>query len=87
MEFLEMVEKLQLMYGLKIILISCGSFYIAIGADAVILNKELGLKKICAKRGTCKVGVPKTSIEKYKQKLDKIGYAYIILDYDKEKNK
>ena len=72
MEFLEMVERLQLVYGLKIILISCGSFYIAIGIDAETLNKELELKKICAKKRLCKVGVPKTSIEKYKQKLDEM---------------
>ena len=81
-----MVQRLQLMYGLRIILISCGSFYIAIGADAVTLNRELGLKLNCAKKGVCKVGVPKNSIDKYIKKLDEIGYAYIVLDYDKENN-
>ncbi len=51
MDFFDMVQKLQLIYGIKIILISCGSFYIATGADAVSLNKELGLKLNCAKIG------------------------------------
>lgn len=86
MDFFDMVQKLQIIYGMKIILISCGSFYIAIGTDAVVLNKELGLKLNCAKRGICKVGIPKGSLEKYKQKLDIIGYSYIVLDYDKDKN-
>lgn len=87
LEFYDMVQRLQLMYGMKIILISCGSFYISIGADAIVLNKELGLKLNCAKKGMCKVGVPKSSIDKYIEKLDKIGYSYIILDYNKEFNK
>jgi len=49
MDFFDMIQKMQLIYGMKIILISCGSFYIAIGEDAVVLNKELGLKLNCAK--------------------------------------
>ena len=87
MEFYDMVQRLQLMYGMKIVLICCGSFYISIGADAIVLNKELGLKLNCAKKGVCKVGVPKSSIDKYIEKLDELGYSYIILDYDKETNK
>ncbi len=81
-----MVQRLQLIYGLKILLISCGSFYISIGADAIVLNKELGLQLNCAKKGVCKVGVPKNSIEKYIEKLNEIGYSYIVLDYIKDKN-
>ena len=64
MEFYDMVQRLQLMYGMRIILICCGSFYISIGADAIVLNKELGLKLNCAKKCVCKVGVPKNSIDK-----------------------
>ena len=86
MDFFDMVQKLQIIYGMKIILISCGSFYISIGADAVVLNNKLGLKLNCAKRGICKVGIPKGSLEKYGQKLDDLGYSYIVLDYDKDKN-
>ena len=82
-----MVQRLQLIYGMRIILISCGSFYISTGADAIVLNKELGLKLNCAKKGMCKVGVPKSSIDKYIEKLNEIGYSYIVLDYDKENNR
>lgn len=82
-----MVQRLQLIYGMRIILISCGSFYISIGADAIVLNKELGLKLNCAKKGVCKVGVPKSSIDRYIEKLDGLGYSYMILDYDKQTNK
>ena len=35
----------------------------------------------------CKVGVPKSSLDKYIERMDKIGYSYIILDYNKELNK
>lgn len=86
MDFFEMIQRLQLIYDQQIILISCGAFYIAIGADAVILNHELNLKTICAKRRICKVGIPKNSIEKYIEKLEQTGYGYIILDYEKDKN-
>ena len=87
MEFYDIVQRLQLIYGMRIILISCGSFYISIGADAIVLNKELGLKLNCAKKGVCKVGVPKSSLDKYIERMDKIGYSYIILDYNKELKK
>ena len=87
MDFYEMFQKLQMVYEHSIIMLSCGGFYIAIGADAASLNKELGLKLICAKRNLCKVGIPKTAIDKYVEKLDEIGYSYIILDYNKEDNK
>ena len=82
-----MIIRLQITYENKIILVSCGVFYTAIGADAVILNRELGLKTICAKTRICKVGIPKNSLDKYREELDKLGYSYIIFDYDKEKKK
>ena len=58
MNYIDMVMRLQLMYEGKIVLISCGSFYIAIGTDAIILNKKLKLKLNCIKRRVYKVGVP-----------------------------
>ena len=82
MEYIEMIEKLKQMYPNRIVLMSCGAFYIAIGEDAVILNKKLNLKVSCVKKYMCKVGVPKSSIEKY---IEKLNYKYIVLDYDKER--
>ena len=87
MEYLEILERIQQMYPHRIVIMSCGAFYISIGEDAVILSKELNLKVTCAKKYICKVGIPKSSIEKYKEKLDKTQLAYIILDYDKTENK
>ena len=87
MDFLEMIIKLKLIYYNKILLISNGSFYIAVAEDAVILNKEIGLKVNCMVRKICKIGVPKKSIEKYKEKLNKLDYGYVILDFNKEKKK
>lgn len=86
MDFFEMVKRLQIEHGAKILLISCGAFYIAIGADAVFLNKEIGLKLNCAKKGICKVGIPKSSLYKYLQKLDELEFAYIVIDYDTQNN-
>ena len=85
MEYIEMIEKLKQMYPNRIVLMSCGAFYIAIGEDAVILNKKLNLKVSCVKKYMCKVGIPKSSIEKYIEKLNELNYKYIVLDYDKER--
>ena len=49
MEYLEMLERIQQMYPHRIVIISCGAFYISIGEDAVILSKEINLKVTCAK--------------------------------------
>ena len=87
MEYLEMIEKIKQMYPNRIVLMSCGAFYIATGEDAVTLNKKLNLKVSCARKYVCKVGLPKTSIEKYIQKLNELNYKYVILNYDKEQNK
>ncbi len=64
MEYLEMVEKIKQIYPNRIVLMSCGAFYIATGEDAVILNKKLNLKVSCVKKYICKVGVPKSAIER-----------------------
>ena len=84
MEFLEMVLRLKEIYGNEIVLVSCGAFYIGVADDAVILHMELGLKVNCIRKNMCKVGIPKNSIEKYIKKLDKLGYSYIVLDFNKE---
>ena len=87
MEFLNMIERLQLICEPKILLISCGSFYIAVARDAIALNKELGLKVSCARRGLCKVGIPKNSIAKYIKLINEKGYGYTILNYIKEEKR
>lgn len=84
MEFLEMVLKLKSIYINEIVFVSCGAFYLAVAEDAVILNKKLNLKVNCMRRNMCKVGIPKKSIEKYVEKLNKLGYSYIVLDFNKE---
>ena len=85
MKFLEMVEDLQKREN-KIILVKCGIFFVAIGRDAVFLNKILNLNVICIKPGICKVGIPISNIFKYTDKLEKNGYGYVLYDYN-SKNK
>jgi len=71
MNFIEMVQRLQLVNDYQIVLISCGAFYIAIETDAVVLNSLLGLNTTCVKHEICKVGVPKNLIKKYIEKIKK----------------
>ena len=35
-----------------------GNFYIAVGRDAIFLNRELGLKVNCFKKEVCEVEFP-----------------------------
>ena len=55
---------------------------VAIGKDAIFLNKELNLKVTCMKKGLCKVGIPISHILKYTEIMDSIGYGYALYDYD-----
>lgn len=85
MSFSNMLEILQEKNKGKIVLIKLGAFYVATDKDAVLLHDKLNLKCNCFKNNVCKVGIPVTSLDKYKELLDKTKYAYVIYDYDKEK--
>ena len=69
----------------RIVLCNNGSFYVAIGNDAIALNKELGLQLSCMKKGLCKVGFPINALEKYTGLLIETGYSFIIYDFNSEK--
>ena len=60
-----MMELLQEKNKGKIVFCNTGNFYVAIGKDAVILNRLLDLKVSCFKPEVCKVGFPINSLEKY----------------------
>ena len=60
-----MIEILQSKNKGKIIICNSGNFYIAVGKDAVLLNRILGLKVNCLKLEICKVGFPIIALEKY----------------------
>lgn len=68
-----------------IVLVRNGAFYIAIGNDAVLLNRLLGLNCTCFAKGICKVGFPANSLEKYTKKIIEIGYKYLVYEYKDEK--
>ena len=57
MKYLELVEKLQKENDKYVVLIQSGIFFIAIGKDAQLLNKKIGLKLTCMKKGLCKVRI------------------------------
>lgn len=85
MSFSNMLDILQEKNKGKIVLIKLGAFYIATGKDAVLLHEKMNLKCTCFKKNICKVGIPVSTLEKYIEKMDKLKYAYIIYDYNKEK--
>ena len=68
----------------KIVLVRCGIFFIAIGNDALLLNKLYGLKVTCFQEKICKVGVPVSFVLKYLDIFESDGYSYVLYDYEKD---
>ena len=89
MKFLEAVEEFQKLEENKdkIVIARCGAFMVAVGKDAVFLNKLLQLNVACIKPGICKVGISVTYTLKYADKLENLGYGYAIYDYDYKNKK
>ena len=85
MSFSQMVKILREQNKEKIVLINAGAFYIAIEEDAVLLNSKLKLKCSCFQKNTCKVGVPIDYLNKYLEKIENLGYSYIVYNLDREK--
>ena len=69
-----------------IVFVKLGTFYIAVGEDAVLMNKKLELKCTCFKMNICKVGFPVMALDKYVEKLNQTKYAYVIYDFNPECN-
>lgn len=87
MSFSQMMEILKKKEKGKIVIVKLGAFYVATQEDAVLLHKKLELKCTCFKNNTCKVGVPIHTLDKYLEEIEKLKYAYIVYDYDKENTK
>ena len=89
MKFTEIVKDLQKLEENKgkTILARCGVFMVAIGKDAIFLNKVFGLKLTCMRPRLCKVGIPLTSTFEYMELMEGLGYSYLIYDYDKSTKK
>ena len=85
MGFCEMMKILQKREKGKIIICNLGSFYVAIGKDAIILNNLIGLKISCIKPEICKVGFPINALEKYTDLLVEKRYSFIVYYFDQEK--
>ena len=68
----------------KIVLVRCGIFVIAIGNDAILLNRLYGLKVTCFKENICKVGMPVSFVLKYLDLIEEKGYSYVLYDYGKD---
>ena len=84
MAFSQMLEILKEKEKGTIVFVKLGTFYIAVGEDAVLMHKKLELKCTCFKMNICKVGFPVVALEKYVEKLNKTKYAYVIYDFNPE---
>lgn len=89
MKFVEIVEEFQKLEENKgkLLLARCGVFMVAIGKDAIFLNKVLKLNVICIKPGICKAGIPVSHTFKYTDLMESMGYSYVIYDYDSKNKK
>lgn len=85
MAFSQMLEILKEKEKGTIVFVKLGTFYIAVGEDAVLMHKKLKLKCTCFKMNICKVGFPVVALEKYVEKLNQTKYAYVIYDFNLEK--
>lgn len=70
MSFSKMLEILKKKEEGKIVLVKLGTFYVAVGEDAVFLHKKIDLKCTCYKMNICKVGFPVIALDKYVEKLN-----------------
>ncbi len=85
MGYSQMVDILRKEHKNEIVFVRAGAFYIAVEEDAVFLNNKLKLKCSCYKKNSCKVGVPVNALDKYLEKVEKLGYAYHVYSVNKEK--
>ena len=70
MSFSTMLDCLKEQEKGKIVFIKLGTFYVAVGEDAVLLHNKLELKCTCYKNHMCKVGFPVNALDKYVEKLN-----------------
>lgn len=86
MTFSNKIFELQEKYPQDVILIKNGIFFIAVGKDALFLNKIINLKCTCFGNEICKVGFLVKSAELYIEKMKKTGISFkmYLLDSNKE---
>lgn len=84
MNFYEFAEILKKQNPNKIVFIKTGAFFNCIGKDAIIAEKQLGLKRTCFAKGICKCGMPvqywRKHIEKIKEEVNEKNIWIIIYD-------
>ena len=66
-----------------VLLIRCGAFFVSVGKNAVYLSELFNLKITCITGNMCKIGIPVDSIYNYIDKMEKIGFSFVIYNYSK----
>ncbi len=84
MKFYEFIEFLQKENPDKVIMVKSGAFFNAIGRDAIILERLLGLKRTCHAKFLCKCGLPvsyvRENLEEVKKRLEEKKISVAIYD-------
>lgn len=76
MTFSNKIFELQEKYPQDVILIKNGIFFVAVGKDALFLNKELKLNCTCFGNQICKVGFLEKSSESYINRMKELGISF-----------
>lgn len=81
MNLVKMLENKEKDY---ILLVRCGAFFVGVGKNAIYLSELFNLKITCITGNTCKIGIPVDSIYNYIDKMEKIGFSFVIYNYSKD---
>ena len=83
-KFYEFIEYLEKINPDKVIMVKSGAFFNAIGRDAIVLERVLGLKRTCHAKFLCKCGLPVTyvreNMETLKNRLKEKNISIAIYD-------
>lgn len=71
MKYTDLLEKLQKENKEHIVLMQSGIFFVAIGKDAIELNRTVGLQLTCMKEGLCKARISSKKFGKIRAKTQK----------------
>ncbi|MBR2745017.1 MAG: hypothetical protein IKE01_06990 [Clostridia bacterium] len=69
MKYTDLLEKLQKENKEHIVLMKSGIFFVAIGKDALELNRLIGLKLTCMKEELCKVRISNEKLGKIRSQV------------------
>lgn len=86
MQFYDFVKDVKNTIKDKICIFRIGTFFNAVGIDAVILSEYTDLIKVCFGNNVCKCGVPINIIDRFIDKLIELDLPFCIFDYTEDES-